>query len=468
MSLKNACGTLIMALVVLATAGVARAQDGRGIRLYEEQLRVRMDQQQSSARQEGFDAGGWFSFAFFHFDDAAAEKERVLRQYELRLWGSYTLHGVHTFYVRGRTGLDDWNSGTNPQHEGGDQFNDPRVERAWYRFDFDRMMRNQTGQTPQSGFNVTVGREYFEIGSALVLALPLDAVAINTHFGDWKLMALLGKTVTDTPNIDTSAPVDDHMQRCFWGAELRYAGFDRHEPYIYWLSQKDHTRPGPNPTNQGFSYDSSYLGAGSRGSVLLPNLRYGTEFVFETGKTFGDGAQHVQDDIHAFAFDAMLEYMFDVQRHPKVFFEYLWGSGDSDRRTTATSTIGGNRPGTQDNAFNAFGFRDTGLAFAPKIANLHIYELGASFFPWEDTKLFRKLEVGTKTYFYHKQMNGPISDPTADNDGRWVGWEWDVFANWRITSDLSWTVRYGNFFPGSVFDSQDCRKFLYSGVSYSF
>ena len=57
---------------------------------------------------------------------------------------------------------------------------------------------------------------------------------------------------------------------------------------------------------------------------------------------------------------------------------------------------------------------------------------------------------------------------TAGNNASWVGWEWDIYCNWRITSDVSWTVRYGAFQPGGAFADQDGRQFLYTGISYNF
>ena len=44
-----------------------------------------------------------------------------------------------------------------------------------------------------------------------------------------------------------------------------------------------------------------------------------------------------------------------------------------------------------------------------------------------------------------------VSDPTADEQSGYLGWEVDVFTNWRVTSDLAVTVRYGAFFPGDAF-----------------
>ncbi|GAG43119.1 unnamed protein product, partial [marine sediment metagenome] len=139
------------------------------------------------------------------------------------------------------------------------------------------------------------------------------------------------------------------------------------------------------------------------------------------------------------------------------------------RTVSSTATVGGNTAYTRDHAFNAFGFRDTGIAFSPAVSNLNMYALAASFFPLEHIELFKKLEVGSKVFFYHKASHGAISDTDAANTtSRWLGWEWDVYCNWRISSDLTWTIRYGAFQPGAAFAHDDCRSFLYTGVTFSF
>lgn len=469
--LRRGCILSAVAVVFFLTCTVsAQRPIEEGRRVYDEQLRVELDKQQAAARQIGLDAGGWFSFAFFDYEDAAARKERTLRQYDLRLWANYTVSGVHTFYFRGKMGYDDWNSGDNPDNDSSDDFNKPDVERAWYRFDYDRLVSNQTGQVGPAGFAVQVGRDFYDIGSGLVLAMPLDAVKLTGRIGDWTVDGLLGQTIVhDTANIDNSASVSNHMDRCFFGIEVAYSGFDRHEPYAYYLRTNDHTEVRGYVDNQEYSYDSRYLGMGSRGSIEpLPNLRYETEIVFESGRSFPEGVNS-QEKIDAMAIDAMLEYLFPVKHHPRVAFEYLWGSGDSDRRVSSTSTIGGNQPGTRDRAFNAFGYRDTGLAFAPAMANLHIFQLDCSAIPLEDIELFRKMEVGTKAFLYTKDARGgAISDTQGAGSSSWVGWEWDTYLNWRLTSDVSLTVRYGLFFPGEVFANRHSRHFFYTGLTYSF
>lgn len=464
---------MVAAVASWAPAVPAWGQEGRGVRIYQEQLRVRLDQQKPSAREIGFDAGGWFNFALFNFDDALGRKH-TLRQYEVRGWGSLNVKDVHKFYFRGRWGYNDWNDGHNPKSYVGDEDIDPEVERAWYELDLGRMLSGPTGRRPDFGAKVKVGRAFTDIGTALVLSMPLDLIKIELEPGNWQFTALLGKTIDNTTNIDQSTPVATHQDRYLWGFELAYNGFDRHRPFAYFLANEDHTgpdpdRPAPGMPNQDFDYTSRYVGVGSTGTILSPNLRYRAEVVGEWGKTYSEGVVSGQDDICAVAADFLLEYLFDVKTKPRVSVEYMFGSGDSDRRVSSSSTIGGNRPGTTDRAFNAFGFRDTGIAFAPVLSNLHIYTVGASFFPLENHRLFRKLELGTKAFFYHKDKSGgPISDTTADTSEQWVGWEWDAFCDWRITSDISWTLRYGAFQPGTAFRDQECRQFVFTAVTFSF
>ena len=464
----------ILAAITLAATGVlcpqpAVGQQRRsGVDIYQEQLRVQWDRQTPEAQEAAFDVGGWFSFAMFKYDDASNLRVRNLRQYQIRAWASMNLHGVHKAYVRAMYGLDDWNDGDNPIDNRNDEDAGPAFERAWYLFDLGNFLRNRGRRDVPLDMQVKVGREYATIGTALVLSMPLDMIEWQMSIRDWDFLALLGMTREDTNNIDDSLPVDDHQQRCFWGAQVTYRGVDNHRPFVYWLSQDDHTNPDPKLSYQGFDYSSRYLGAGSTGS-LLPQLRYQFEIVGEFGHTFSAFQTSRRDRIRAMALDAGLTYLFDnIASEPRLGYEYLFGSGDDDRQLTSTSTIGGNRAGTEDNAFNAIGYRDTGLSFAPDVSNLNIHVLSASFIPLKNRRFFEQLELGAKVFFYHKATSGPISDASATEDSYWAGWEIDGYCNWRLTSDLTVSLRYGAFQPGSAFASQTTRHFLLTAMTLSF
>ncbi len=462
-----AFASLGLALLSSALPAVGQVDDGR--RVYVEQLRVRLDQQVPQAQEVGVEYGGWFSFALFNYDDEVGRIERTLRQYQLRGWASGNVEGVHRAYVRGLLGYDDWNAGTNPKVHHGDEYTGLEIERAWYQFDLGQLLLNENGVEPPVAFRVKVGRAFAEIGTALTLSMPLDMVQMHADIGDWQVMGLLGKTVSETPNIDDSFAVWDHQRRCLWGVQLTYAGLGQHRPFAYFLSNDDQTEADPYDPAQSYEYTSQYIGLGSEGNLISPQLRYRAEIVGETGETYSAGQTSGTDPICAMAANALLEYYVDAPTRPRLSFEYLWASGDDDRQLSATSTVGGNRAGTTDHAFNAFGYRDTGLAFAPRLSNLHIYALGGSFYPLERYAWAKRLQVGSKLFLYHSSNSGgPISDPTAGSDIGWVGWEADVFADWRVTSDLSVTVRYGAFVPSGAFDNDSCRQMLVAAMHLSF
>jgi hypothetical protein len=464
-----------VAVLAMATATASALAPGGtvgGQRIYDEQLRIDLDRQRPGAADHSFDGGGWLNISFFLYEDDAAGKDRSMMRSSVRGWASINIQDVHKGYFRGLLQYDDWMAGGNPINNRGDDF-DHRVERAWYQFDLGQLMMRQSGQRPCAGFRVRVGRQFATLGTALALSMPLDAVRfdVTTRWADVKV--LLGRTISWTHNIDPSDRVFGQQDRYMVGVEL-VGKIDQHRPFVYYLLNKDVTDAKPADFTQAYAYNSQYLGIGSAGTILLPRLEYLIELVGEWGDTYGNGANHgmSKDDIRAMALDVQLSHRFDAPTRPRVFGEYLFASGDGDRRTSSTATVGGNRIGTTDHAFNAFGFRDTGIAFAPTASNLHMYMVGASFFPLEDHKCFRNMEVGTKIFIYHKDDSaGALSDTTATQNARWIGWEMDLFINWRITSDLAWTARYGMFRPGSAFNGQGdeaSRHFFYTGMVLSF
>src|SRR5690606_16045631 len=113
-------------------------------------------------------------------------------------------------------------------------------------------------------------------------------------------------------------------------------------------------------------------------------------------------------DIHAFAFDVRLDYLLGDENRSRLSGEVLLATGDDDRLTT-TNTFGGNQTGTDDNAFNAFGYINTGLAFNPSVSNLLMLRLGASTYPIQEHELFRQFQVGVDAFVFGKlDKDAPI------------------------------------------------------------
>jgi len=413
-----------------------------------------------------FDYGGWYSFYLFIFDDGV-NSSRTFRRHDLRLWTRFKLDGgAHEFYARGRISFLDFNSGDSFDGRD-DDVEGMNLERGYYRFDLSRAARAYGWAEP--GYNVTVeaGRDLVEMGTGLTLSVPLDHVAVGVSRGAWKVRGIVGQTVGSIQDLDLTRPTT-RTRRAIFGTELTYTGWERHEPFVYAMWQRDHNRNGyPSPL-QRFDYDSFYVGIGSTGEIV-EHLGYLAEWAYESGRSFGDRRFLRSDVIRAWAMDAQLEYLFLGARKGRVSAEYLFSSGDADRRFSPTDAIGGNRRGHTDSSFVGLGYRDTGLALTPRLSNLHLWRAGASVYPWPGDRRLSKLQVGTNWFLYYKnQRSGAISDPTAGVPSGYVGWAMDYAVNWEVASDLVWTVRLGAFFPGRAFADRTTRTFFLTGVTWSF
>ncbi|MBP8303117.1 MAG: alginate export family protein [Phycisphaerae bacterium] len=433
-------------------------------RVYDEELRIRMDQQAPSRQEVTVDGGGWLSLGMLDYDDDPASTQRTLLQSQLRGWSQVGLRDTHVFYVRGLLEYDDWKRNNSPTSRGDDSFE--RLERAWYGLNVGRLFGWDPSGRAELG--VKAGRDFQTLGNSLVLSLPLDMLSAEAEVDAWQFRTFAGTTLYRSLNMDPSPLVKDHQDRVLWGAELAYEGLSDHRPFVYCLWNWDHTDPSAPSPAQSYQYDSRYFGVGSRGILITDEVRYAVELVLERGRTYSDGAASGRDRIEAWAFDASLEYLIPHTPSGRLTLEYMFGSGDPDRTRSAVATVGGNTVHTPDQAFNALGWRDTGMASAMALSNLHILACGASLFPWAR---FQGLEVGGKVFVYAKDWrDGAISDTLATLSERWVGCEWDLFCNWRWTSDLAWTLRYGMFHPGDAYNEGDdsSRDFLYTGLVFSF
>ncbi len=413
------------------------------------------------------DYGGWFNSYFFLFDDGF-ESSRTLRQNELRLWASFSAdEGIHEGYVRMRATYNDWNHGDGfTRNE--DDLNGPNLERGWYQFDIAKALRRDERLELPIELRFKIGRDLVYVGTGYAIDLPLDHVMIQGEVLNIETSYIAGRTPASTENIDRSRSVADHSNRVFHIIESRYKGFDSHEPFVYIAWQDDHTSEDPPDLLQQYRYDSRYIGFGSTGE-LVENLRYSSEWVIERGRSYNHQRFINRSEVKAWGFDHRLDYYFRHRMKPVISVEWMFASGDADRLGSPTNAKGGNRDDHTDHGFNGFGFRDTGLSLAPTLSNVHVWRAGGSFRPFPDSKATKDLELGTDTYVYWKHhRDAAVSDPLADTPSGYLGWEMDYYANWRITSDLAWTVRFGSFFPGKAFSDQTTRTFLLTGLTWSF
>jgi hypothetical protein len=435
-------------------------------RQVEEGIRRQIDRELPIEQKLQIDCGGWFSHYTLLFDDGV-NSSRTLRRNDLRVWGSLVAdEGVHQGYVRMKLSYADFNTGDS--YDGRDNdWEGPNLDRGWYQLDFTKALERYAQTKLPFGLSARIGRDFIEFGTGYALSLTLDALVITGEVAGLEVKGLMGVTPSSTVNIDTDLPGMDGSERTFFGIETRYKGIERHEPFAYVLWNNDRT-PYPFIPFQRYDYDSFYVGFGSTGE-LAERLRYSTEWVFESGESYGLYRVFKRNDIEAWAFDVEIEYLVDHPSDPRFALQYMFASGDPDRIYSPTNASGGNLWDRTDSSFVGFGYRDTGISFAPILSNIHVWRAAASFFPFHQTQWLEKLELGTEWFLYHKHhREAAVSDPLADQARGYLGWEMDYYANWRVTSDLSWTIRYGAFFPGTAFSDRTCRPFFLTGLTWSF
>lgn len=422
-----------------------------------------------------FDYGGWASFNFLAVDDETGHTS-ILRQPELTVYGQLNYDNTHEVFVRARFAYLDFNSGESFDGQG-DRSNN-NLERAYYRLHLHNAISSEPTTRRDWSLTFTGGRQLVHWVNGLVLSAEIDGVMLEGHYGPVNFTALAGVTNPNTVDFDASRPrYNRDTSRGFFGGMIS-TQLGTHQPFIYGLVQKDYNDDPAlivGPTTTRFDYDSYYIGIGSRGA-LGDNIVYGVELVYQGGDALSSSflagpppvaTAQTREDIEAFALDIRLDYLVGDANRSRLGLEFVLASGDDDRLTTS-DTFAGNQPGTTDEAFNAFGLINTGLAFAPAVSNLVMVRGSASTFPVPSHALTERMQIGVDLFLYSKlDSNAPISEPTS-NDA-FLGFETDLWMVWQLTSDLTLSARYGIFVPGDAITSTSKpRHFFFMGMTYGF
>ena len=483
--MRAAVGVIVCMLALTQGAPAQQADVERFERSLEQIRRETRQQVLRDApldRRTLFDYGGYLTLSYLSLDDPEGHNV-AFRGYDLVPYGRLNFDGVHEFYVRGRSTYRDFNDGDSFDNES--DHLEGHFEEAYYRFDARRYAETRGGVGPfgrdDANVVVQVGRQFEQWANGLVLSQYVDGVRGLIELGPFGVELLASVTANDyTIDFDSSRPdFENESRRGFYGA-LVSARVGAHRPFAYALVQRDHNGDDAldiGPVRTTYRYDSYYLGVGANGS-LTDRLSYGAEFVYEGGESRSNSFDPVtflpvsqtDDDINAFAAEVRIDYTPGDVKRSRFGAAVLAATGDDDRGSTS-ATLGGNRTGTDDNAFNGMGFVNNGLAFAPELSNLLALRGTASTYPLAGTsQLTEQLQVGVEAFVYLKfDEDAPIDEPTTAGT-RYLGWEPDLFVNWQALEDLTLTLRYGVFFPGQdAFETNDdVRHFFYSGVTYAF
>lgn len=460
----------VAALLVLIHAAPAFAQDDEERRRRQQEI----EKQQELERREFFgepsdewyiDYGAWIRPGWFFFEDGG--DNRISRaDFDVRVWGDVRWK-VHELYVR-LSGLY-WQYANEDGPEGDDQeFEGPRGDVVFYQIQLGEALGG-----PERSWDLVAraGRQYYRLGGGLVYNNVADGLTLRGSVGpvEFELFGLRSQPHED--DIDRSRPTADSQERYFFGGKVSLTAIQDHTPWIAVMIERDHKEERPSLTFQDFEFDADYYGAGIKGQLFVDNLFYDVEGWIQRGERFPHLSNDAED-VEAWALLVSLAYQFESTSHPRLEAALMWASGD-ENRFRITNTLFGNLAGTDDEAFLGFGWIQTGYALAPYLSNLRILKIGGSIRPLEGVEFLEgsldRLEIGAAFYHYRKdESDGGISDPFAGFDSASIGHELDVYLQWAIFSDLSLSLRYGVFFPGSAYDDDGSRPFFSISTIFSF
>lgn len=475
-------GGLLVAWLGLASGALAQppAPDDqrrleRSIRTAEgtEDYRLRVDTSLSLQERTQLDVGGYLSFTNLWTNESAINSTR-LTQPEVTLFARASVDSAHSFFGRARFVHRSFSMGDSFDGRG-DRWVQPFFDRYWYEFDLRKAMSVYQGVDSDFNFNVRAGRQFVDWGSGIALSETLYAVKPTIEFTrQFRLEMLAGLTPDHTVDFDASRfTFDEKTRRGFFGGKLGFTTEEGTEIYGFVLRMEDYyndnrARPPLVLNNVNFKYNSTYYGAGVNGSIGTDWI-YSAEGIWQVGQSWSDplfGPQS-RETVNAAAGKLSLAYLFRDEGQTKAELEMLFATGDSDRGT-ASSTVGGNLPGTGDHQFLALGYANTGLAFAPSLSNIVSIRGGISTYPFRSISAMEALQMGIDGLVLFKyNRNGPIDDLSTTR--HFLGGEVDVYANWRVTSDFSITARYGIFLPSAgIAGAKNARHFVLVGITLGF
>jgi len=221
--------------------------------------------------------------------------------------------------------------------------------------------------------------------------------------------------------------------------ELTDSAIKNVEAYFGWLAQ------GASGTNNAFSrVPPSVNGASPWILGVRSDLQPADGFQVWLEGAYEGGANGVNDPVNIDAFLVNLGGRFTMKNSqwtPAMNANYLYASG---------------------NFVPWFDYVEgyNGYVFVPRLSNMHIFNLGASVKPYENTTL------SVQGYYYMKADVGmPASSdpnvdfgglefvPTANSSG--LGWEIDGILGYDYSKDVRLQLVYGAFLPGGAFGTAD-------------
>jgi hypothetical protein len=288
-----------------------------------------------------------------------------------------------------------------------------------------------------------LGRQYLNYGRGLQIssneqAWNFDAARLVLDYYPLTV-DLVAARVGDAGSVFTPNP-DSNLLLVNARYELANSPIKDVEGYIIWLSARDFAAGTIN------GIPGSPVTVGARADMAFGEADMIKAWV-EGAYQFGDaGPGAVESKISAFVAEAGGTVTFkDVTMKPVVNANYWFASGDS-----AATGDGNYRP--------LYGYTYRGYAFSPILSNIHIFNLGLTVTPFENTTF-------SLQGYHYRQVNAQAGafagDPFLDNGGygattgptgsKNLGWEIDAILGYDYSKDVRFQLYWAGFAPGGAY-----------------
>lgn len=297
----------------------------------------------------------------------------------------------------------------------------------------------QLSELYYSPLTVKIGRQYLNYGRGFLISskeyeINFDAVKAVLNFEPWTIDLLYSKLI-DTVNTTPGSRNAGH-EMDLWGGNVHYAADKWNlEGYVFGVTnlkvaKADRVEP---------------IAFGVRGDVTpIENLDLWGELAYEAGKI-------ADEDLGAFGANVGGSYKFaNVAWKPTIGAEWAWGQGKSDK----------------PNFDPLLQYNYWGYAYSPAMSNIHIINANLTVEPIEKLALI----LDYYHYLQDKAEAMIMGNPYIDNggvmaltngDGKTLGNELDVIAEYDYTEDVSTQLYLAWFWPGDAYSDTTGKEDAY-------
>ena len=314
---------------------------------------------------------------------------------------------------------------------------------------------NELFYTPAT---LKVGRQYLHYGRGLILSSAeqeynYDAGRLVLDYYPLTI-DVVGAELVNSQSFSPTPSREGAVNLLFLNAryEMSDSAIKAVEAYFGWVAQgssgtTNSTRvPPSDPINA--SGASPWI-VGLRSDM---NLTEGLNTWIEGAYEGGSAGAAFNEGVSAFIANVGGRYTLkDVTWSPVINANYIYASG------------GGTDGRSQFRPWFDYAEGYNGYLFAPALANIHIFNLGASVKPYENTTL------SLQGYYYLKAdkdsgVGVSASNPNADFGGlgfvptaasRELGWEFDAILGYDYSKDVRAQLVYAAFIPEGAFKHGD-------------